>query len=1045
MPLHNNIHNINIFSDVKFTDIIARKDWNILSIIHCNRLDAHTEFSSWRDINAARDNRPSSWRNCLDGQWQFSWFSQPENVSHSWLNGDLLNATAIDVPACWQRYGFDNPVYTNIRYPIDTTPPFVPEENPTGCYSRYFTLDPHWRSQGKTRIVFEGVGSAFHLWCNGHWVGYSEDSRLPAEFDLTPFLNDENNRLCVMVMRWSAGTWLEDQDMWRMSGIFRSVYLLHKPDAHIADFRITPELNADLSHGSLACHITVAAPDPAPYRVAVSLWLDSCCVAEEKTALGSEIIDERGRYPERVTVHLPVTNPKLWSAESPTCYRLVVALFDDNDTLVEAEACDTGFRRVEIREGLLLLNNKPLLIRGVNRHEHHPQRGYCITEEDMVQDIRLMKQNNFNAVRCSHYPNDPRWYALCNRFGLYVVDEANIETHGMTPMNRLSDDPAWLGAYSARVSRMVQCHYNHPAIIIWSLGNESGYGANHDALYRWVKKTDPSRPVQYEGGGGNSAATDIVCPMYARVEDDIPGPTAPKWGLKKWLGMPGENRPLILCEYAHAMGNSLGGFADYWQAFRQYPRLQGGFVWDWADQALTQYDSAGHPWYAYGGDFGDTPNDGTFCLNGLVFPDRQPHPSLFEARHQQQFFQFHLVSTHPLVVEIASEYLFRDCDNEYLRWTLEQDGEEIQSGEIPLSLAPEATMHLTLGEIPPVSGLARHLSLILRVIQPHATAWSSVGHCAAWQQFFLPLPLPQPGALSAGEAPQLTVDDDEFCVYHRQQKWVFSRQQGQLMQWFDNDAPLMLTPLRDQFIRAPLDNDIGLNTETYIDPQAWAIRWKDAGLLNLEPRCHNSQAKQNLQAVNLTFEIGYYHHQQLLLQTRWTVTIDSTGTLALEIKLDRARQLPPLARTGIVCQLYPQDAEVEWLGLGPHENYPDRQHSALFSRWTRPLTEMYTPYIVPSENGLRCHTRQLRWGNWHIDGHFHFSLHPFSTQQLMATRHRHRLEEEKGIWLTLDGFHMGVGGDDSWSPSVKAGWQLNATEYHYAVNIKYCSPIRKKR
>lgn len=1033
------MQNINESIKSEFDNIISRKDWNILSIIHCNRLDAHTEFSGWREINAARDDLSSSWRFSLDGQWQFNGFSQPEKVSHHWLSSDLPDPQSIDVPSCWQLSGFDNPIYSNIRYPIDTPPPGVPEDNPTGCYSKSFTIESHWRSQGKTRIIFDGVGSAFHLWCNGHWVGYSEDSRLPAEFDLTPFLIDENNRLCVMVMRWSAGTWLEDQDMWRMSGIFRSVYLLHKPDAHIADFRITPELNADLSQGSLACNITVAASEPARFRVAVSLWLNTCCVAEEKTALGTAIIDERGHYPERVNVRLQVTNPALWSAENPTCYRLVVALFDDNDTLLEAEACDTGFRRVEIRNGLLLLNNKPLLIRGVNRHEHHPQRGYCVTQEDMVQDIVLMKQNNFNAVRCSHYPNDSRWYALCNRFGLYVVDEANIETHGMTPMSRLSDDPAWLGAYSARVSRMVQCHYNHPSIIIWSLGNESGYGANHAALYGWVKNTDPSRPVQYEGGGGNSAATDIVCPMYARVDEDIPAPAVTKWGLKKWLGMPGETRPLILCEYAHSMGNSLGGLADYWQAFRQFPRLQGGFIWDWADQALTKYDSTGAPWYAYGGDFGDTPNDGTFCLNGLVFPDRQPHPALFEARQQQQFFQFRLISTQPLIIDITSEYLFRQCDNEYLNWVIEQDGEEILSGEIPLALAPETTLQQALGEIPCITGQAKHLSLILRVIQPHATEWSPAGHCAAWQQFSLPLPLPRPVALPAGETPQLTVDDDSFCVYHGQQKWIFSRQQGQLIQWLDNDTPLMITPLSDQFIRAPVDNDIGLNSATYTDPESWKARWENAGLLNTEQRCHFSHAEQGLHTVNLTFETGYYHHEQLLLQSRWKVTIDSGGTLALDIKWDRASQLPPLARIGIVCQLYSAAEEVEWLGLGPHENYPDRQHSALFSRWKRPLTELYTPYIVPGENGLRCHTRQLDWGNWHIDGHFHFSLQPFSTRQLMAIRHRHELEEETGMWLTLDGFHMGVGGDDSWSPSVKACWQLNDAEYRYTVNIKYRS------
>lgn len=291
---------------------------------------------------------------------------------------------------------------------------------------------------------------------------------------------------------------------------------------------------------------------------------------------------------------------------------------------MEAEAYDIGFRQVIVRDGLLQLNGKPLLIRGVNRHEHHPANGQTMDEQTMVQDILLMKQNNFNAVRCSHYPNTPLWYRLCDRYGLYVVDEANIETHGMEPMGRLADDPLWLPAFSERVSRMVQCNRHYASIIIWSLGNESGHGAAHDALYRWVKTQDPSRPVQYEGGGADTAATDILCPMYARVEEDLPIPTVPKWAIKKWSGMPGEQRPLILCEYAHAMGNSLGGFADYWRAFRQYPRLQGGFIWDWVDQALERQDEQGNTHWACGGDFGDTPNDRQFCLNGLVFPDRIP-------------------------------------------------------------------------------------------------------------------------------------------------------------------------------------------------------------------------------------------------------------------------------------------------------------------------------------------------------------------------------------------------------------------------------------
>ncbi|GAB7195454.1 hypothetical protein OS31_22030 [Dickeya oryzae] len=625
-------------SGISLADILARRDWENPASPHIRRLDAHPPFSSWRDLNAARDDAPSERHQLLNGEWTFSYFARPQAVPEQWLAQDLNDADQITVPSNWQLAGYDAPIYTNVKYPIPVNPPFVPEDNPTGCYSLTFSVDPDWLAQGQTRIVFDGVNSAFHLWCNGQWVGYSQDSRLPAEFDLTPCLQVGKNRLAVMVLRWSDGTYLEDQDMWRMSGIYRDVYLLHKPTVHLRDVQLTTPLRHSYTQGTLCVTALANLPEDQAehWQLAVQLWRGERLVGEKRKPFGTPAIDERGAYHDRVSLQLEVAQPALWSAEDPNLYRAVVALECDG-TLVEAEAYDVGFREVAIRNGLLLLNGQPLLIRGTNRHEHHPQHGQAIDEATMRQDILLMKQHNFNAVRCSHYPNHPLWYRLCDRYGLYVVDEANIETHGMQPMSRLSDDPRWLPAYAERVTRMVQRDRNHPCIIIWSLGNESGYGHTHSALYQWVKQQDPTRPVQYEGGGANTPATDILCPMYARVDQDQPFPAVPKWSIKKWIGLPGEHRPLILCEYAHAMGNSFGGFDRYWQAFRQYPRLQGGFVWDWVDQALLR-EQDGKTHWAYGGDFGDKPNDRQFCLNGLVFPDRTPHPALYEAQRAQQFF-----------------------------------------------------------------------------------------------------------------------------------------------------------------------------------------------------------------------------------------------------------------------------------------------------------------------------------------------------------------------------------------------------------------------
>lgn len=1021
-----------------FHQILAREDWQNQTITHLNRLPAHPTFASWRDTDAARKNQPSAFRRRLDGQWQFSWARSPFDVDARWLEDDLPDSRSTLVPSNWQMQGYDAPIYTNVRYPIDTTPPRVPQENPTGCYSLTFRVDESWRADGQTQIIFDGVNSAFHLWCNGEWVGYSQDSRLPAAFDLSPYLQPGDNRICVMVMRWSAGTWLEDQDMWRMSGIFRSVWLLNKPTLHLCDVQLTPQLDALYRDAELLVNLSVAAPVALleELTVKVELWDDDRLVASHQQSPGSPIIDERGNYAERAAIRLPVERPALWSAETPYCYRAVVSLWR-GDEPIEAEAWDIGFRRVEIKNGLLLLNGKPLLIRGVNRHEHHHQRGQVVTEEDMVQDILLMKQNNFNAVRCSHYPNTPRWYELCNRYGLYVVDEANIETHGMVPMNRISDDPAWLPAFSARVSRMLQSNRNHPSIIIWSLGNESGGGGNHEAMYHWLKRNDPSRPVQYEGGGADSTTTDIICPMYARVDRDQPIPTVPKWGIKKWISLPREQRPLILCEYAHAMGNSLGNFADYWQAFRDYPRLQGGFIWDWADQAISKTFDDGSVGWAYGGDFGDKPNDRQFCMNGLVFPDRRAHPSLIEAKHAQQYFQFALLAQSPLRIRLSSEYLFRATDNEELRWQVQAAGETFAEGSVKLALCPEGQSELTLCDALTLPAGAEEVWLTLEVVQPQATVWSDAGHRVAWQQFPLAAPLALRGPRSAGSAPALESSDAAWIVRSGSQQWTIDRQSGLLTHWQVDGVEQLLTPLRDQFVRAPLDNDIGVSEVERIDPNAWVERWKSAGLYELSARCVQCDAQRLAHEVVIDSRWHYLRGDEAVIVSHWRMTFDSEGKLHLAVDGERAGTLPPLPRIGLNFQVPDQHQPVSWLGYGPHENYPDRRTSACFSRWQLPLEEMTTPYIFPTENGLRCDSKTLDWGRWHVGGNFHFSVQPYGTTQLMETDHWHWMKPENGVWITLDAQHMGIGGDDSWTPSVLQQWLLLETQWQYQLTIHF--------
>lgn len=1020
-------------SSLTLSALLARRDWENPGVTQWNRLAAHAPFHSWRDEASAREEAKTSNKRSLNGVWQFSFFAAPEQVTQAWVEEDCTDAVAMPVPSNWQMQGFDTPIYTNVTYPIPVNPPWVPAENPTGCYSLTFEMDDAWLHGGQTRIIFDGVNSAFHLWCNGRWIGYSQDSRLPAEFDLTAALRSGQNRLAVMVLRWCDGSYLEDQDMWRMSGIFRDVSLLHKPETQIADYHIVTDLNAECDRAMLNVDVALAGSCYSACEVAITLWRNGEKCASVTQRPGSAVVDERGRWAERLAVAIPVKEPALWSAETPELYRLTIALRDAQGNTLDVEACDVGFRRVEISNGLLKLNGKPLLIRGVNRHEHHPENGQVMDEATMRRDIELMKQHNFNAVRCSHYPNHPLWYRLCDRYGLYVVDEANIETHGMVPMSRLADDPRWLPAMSERVTRMVQRDRNHPSIIIWSLGNESGHGANHDALYRWLKTTDPTRPVQYEGGGANTAATDIVCPMYARVDQDQPFPAVPKWAIKKWIGMPDETRPLILCEYAHAMGNSFGGFAKYWQAFRSHPRLQGGFVWDWVDQALTKQDENGKPFWAYGGDFGDKPNDRQFCLNGLVFPDRTPHPALYEAQRAQQFFTFTRVSTSPLVVEVKSDYLFRHTDNDVARWSVTRDGEVLAQGEVALSIPPQGQQRLEI-TLPTLAAGPGEVWLNVEVIQPQATAWSPANHRCAWDQWPLPMPLYVSPRRAVGIPPVLTARDEALDITHGEQRWRFDRASGNLTQWWNKGVETLRSPLTDNFTRAPLDNDIGVSEATQIDPNAWVERWKAAGMVEMSARLLMCEAEPHANDVVVTTRHVWEYRGKALFLSHKIWRIDDCGGLHGDVQVQVASDIPEPARIGLCVQLAQVPDTVRWLGLGPFENYPDRTLAAQQGRWTLPLDAMQTPYIFPTENGLRCDTRELVCGAHVLQGQFHFSVSRHSQQQLRETTHQHLLRDEPGCWLNLDAFHMGVGGDDSWSPSVSSEFILQHRQLRYTFS-----------
>lgn len=993
-----------------------------------NRLPAHTPLYSWRDEQQALRGDTGDSRLSLDGTWLFSLFDSPDAVPDTWPE-HFTPESRIIVPGNWQTQGFDKPIYTNVQYPFAADPPRVPDNNPTGCYSRTFELDDNWCTGQHTRIVFEGVDSAFYLWCNGEWIGYSQDSRLPAEFDISQHLRQGANRIDVMVLRLCDGSYLEDQDMWNLSGIYRSVYLLQKPAKHITDARLTAGLNGAYTDGVLEYEIRTASAD-RNCSIEIKVWdVDrQTCLAAIERKPGTDWIDEMGRYKDRIVGTLDVGAVQPWSAEQPTLYRTTITLKNEQGQPIETEASSIGFRNVEIIDGRLCINGKPLLVRGVNKHEHHPETGHTESLDQVEADIRLMKAHHFNAIRCSHYPHQTGFYDLCDRLGMYVVDEANIETHGLSPMSLLSDDPDWLAAYMARMTRMVARDFNHPSVIIWSLGNESGIGENHTAMYAWTRRTDPSRPVQYEGGGSRTHVTDIICPMYARVAEDMRSPyEEPKYSLLNLAAREEDNRPVILCEYAHAMGNSLGGFDRYWQAFRAHPRLQGGFIWDWVDQGLALAGKSPRQQWAYGGDFLDEINDRQFCINGLVFPDRTPHPALLEAGRVQQPLQFQFDVKNLPTLTVCSEHLFTPVDGT-LHWAVSDQAGTLASGSLPIALAPGESAAIEIDALSETDLSAGVLNAWITTATGDPGASIELARYQAVPSDY--------GKHTSGIAGGALIEKTAqgYRVVTALCEWLIDATSGRITSCRVSGTETLREPVADCFVRAPLDNDI-CNTD--VDQPAensWHAAWQRADLFNLQHRACGLTLSADSRV--LTVENQYLSGEDVVLRSTWQYSFAADGAVEISARVEPAAGLPPLPRIGMRMQLAAVPEAVTWYGRGPHENYPDRLMSADIGSWSLPLAGMHTDYIFPSENGLRCNTTYANLGSLEVAGHFAFSVSRFSLEQLMGARHAYELEEEPGVHVHIDGFHMGVGGDDSWSPSVHPDYLLDEDSYDWRLVIR---------
>jgi len=792
-------------------------DWENPRCVGRNKEPGHVPLAAYTDERAALagDGYASPNLKSLSGDWKFNWAPNPASAPEGFFRPDfdVTSWDTIAVPGNWQLQGYGKPMYTNVQYPfpIDDLPRVPHDDNPVGSYRRGFVIPEGWADR-RVFVRFEGVDSAFYLWVNGTEVGYSQGSRLPAEFDVTPHIRPGENALAVRVYRWSDGSYLEDQDYWRLSGIYRDVLLIAMPQVHIRDYRVWTDLDDGYHDAELKMAVSLRSysPEPMDGCVVEAVLLDNE-TGERVAEMARRIVVEPG---EQITVDLEqsLRNPKKWSAERPNLYVLLVSLKDGAGDTLQVESCKVGFRKIERIDGQIHVNGVPILLKGVNRHEHDPDMGHTVSLASMVEDIRLMKQFNVNAVRTCHYPDDPRWYDLCDEYGIYLIDEANIETHGV--WDRLTKDPEWATAFMERGIRMVERDKNHPCVIIWSLGNESGSGPNHAALAGWIHEYDPTRPIHYESAG-DAWFVDIVSVMYPTIEKIV-----------AMAEEPGETRPLIMCEYAHAMGNSTGNLREYWDAIEAHKRLQGGFIWDWVDQGIRQATENGVEWFAYGGDFDDEPNDGNFCINGLVFPDRTVQPALWEVKKFHEPVRVEPVDLLSGQVKVANRYHFSDLSGLVTSWTLSSDGQVLQEGTLPTpDLAPGQSETVAVPFEEPVlkPGTDCWLTLSFRLAQ--ATRWAEAGHEVAWAQFKMPFGVPEVVALRATDLPGLQVEDTdtESAVRNSEFSMVFSKETG------------MVTSLRYTGIeriekgpalnvwRAPTDNDEGQR-------EGLADQWRIAGL-----------------------------------------------------------------------------------------------------------------------------------------------------------------------------------------------------------------------
>lgn len=935
----------------------------------------------------------------------------------------------INVPGSWELQGFDAPIYTDVRYPFPANPPFVPADyNPVGMYVKSFTVPTSWRDCD-IFIDFEGVESAFFCWVNGELAGYSEDSRLAAHFNITDLVKKGNNKLAVQVFRFSDGSYLEDQDYWKYSGIERDVFLYARPKCHVNDFILTASLVDEYKNGAFNLQIIPDNPGKGQCVEAKILDDDYFQLWSEKVVLDSE-------NDSIIFFNKLFENVKPWNAETPYLYRLVVTTYDVTGKQTESFVHRFGFRTVEMKNGQLLINGKAVLFKGVNRHEHNMFTGRTITIEEMIRDIQLMKQFNINAVRTCHYPNRPEWYKLCDEYGIYLIDEANIECHGMEEHHdgTLADNPDWKLSFIQRMKRMMLRDRNCTSVVTWSMGNESGYGKHFETLYELAKKLVPTRPVQYEGGG-YKGVSDIYCPMYGRI-----------WLLRQFVNTR-QDRPLILCEYAHAMGNSVGNLQDYWDLIYKYDQLQGGFIWDWVDQTFAKQDSLGNDIWAYGGDMGfaGVPNDSNFCANGLVAANRTLHPHIWEVKKVYQYIDFQPVAFSPYSVEVTNRHDFILLDGYYLSWTLSCNGNIVEEGKLdfPYIAAGESKCI----DIPITVSRRDGCEYILtaKTCTKTATELIPADHVKATAQWVLPQKETHPlQKLIDGTSLVLNEDENMIMIEGEEVSVTFSKSSGEMTSLIYGEEEMLIEGLQANFWRPLTDNDVANNT--FVRCNTWRRAGENATLNAIT-------AERNEAAANIDVTASFdLKEQKSTLIIEYAVSVDGSIHVNFTYEPVGDTLLPEMPRLGMRMILKPEYENMTWYGRGPHENYSDRKTGALIGLYNSTVWEQYHPYVRAQETGNKCDVRYFTLTN--EDGRgiratgdelIGVSAWNFTQDDidyvLSDKEHRHggSITKQPFVWVNIDHLQMGVGGDNTWGAQVHPEYTVTPCKWTYGFTI---SPVK---